>query len=122
MISAANCMLEVFERPASTGTPPRAGVGPQPSVNALGLQLRYSVNLMAGEITAADTLPLRLTEPSAIAPAIWLGEPDDEPTGALIDTSKEYSTSLSGLFDRIVLDEVHRVKNPRSSRQTPWCS
>jgi SNF2-related domain len=51
---------------------------------------------------------------SSTAEAVWIGEAFDEPAGALIDTRKEYTTSLAGCFDRIVLDEGHKVKNPQT--------
>jgi SNF2-related domain len=38
----------------------------------------------------------------------------DEPPGQLVDAGNEYSTILTDRFERIVLDEGHRVKNPQT--------
>lgn len=45
------------------------------------------------------------------AEGLWIGDPD-EPTGQLIDIKVTYKTRLAGRFQRVVMDEGHKVKNP----------
>ena len=42
------------------------------------------------------------------------GSPVPNAGGTLVDTRKEYSTILSGLFHRIILDEGHKIENPQT--------
>jgi SNF2-related domain/Helicase conserved C-terminal domain len=54
-----------------------------------------------------------LTNPDPVVHALRIGE-DDEPQEKLVDAGSEYNTILAGCFERIVLDEGHRVKNPQT--------